>query len=141
MAEPVELAVCCRGSSFCAASLIMSSFFFFSREICFTIIVVCSFLCLFVCFSFFKAHERFFTSSKVFLEGHKHSSEKVQLALLESSDSLLESTLREQKLRRLLTRYLEVRRWVPDCLAFQYQGGLRALRKLKQLSGERFPWF
>lgn len=39
-----------------------------------------------------------------------------------------------------LSSYLEVGRWVPECLAVQYQGGLRALRKLKQLPGETFPW-
>lgn len=71
-----------------------------------------------------------FPSTKVFLEGHKNRCGKAQLDHVPKP--LRIDTGGTETLRRL-TSNLEVRRWVPACLVFQYQGGLRALRKLKQL--------
>lgn len=84
-------------------------------------------------FVFSQSSWEVFTSSGV--EGHKHSWGKPDLC-----PGPVRIYTEGKEMLQHLSSYLEVGRWVPECLAVQYQGGLRALRKLKQLPGETFPW-
>lgn len=85
-------------------------------------------------FAFSQSSPEVFISREV--EGHKHSWGHLVNLCPRAVRIYTEGKKKAPALEQLFGNG----RWVPECLAVQYQGGLRALRKLKQHPGETFPW-